>query len=365
MSATSVKPFIVFGKPDISKAEEDSVLEVLKSGWLSTGKKVREFESEFADMMGFKEAVAVSSCTDGLILSLITAGVGYGHEVITSPLTFVATVNAIIAVGAKPVFVDVKTSGLINPAEIEEKITHKTRAIIPVHYTGQVCDMTLLLQMAKKHNLWLIEDCAHMFGSDYKPKGDFAAYSFYPTKNITAGEGGMVLTKNSKDSEMIRILSMQGLSSGAHERYSTKKPATYSVIAPGRKSNMSDVHAAIGLTQLRRWNEIKAKRDIVWEVYEKEHWKRFPGHAKHLFTILSEHRDDLKDFLYSKGIGTGIHFNPVHMEPGYEFLGHRRGDFPQAERIGRMTLSLPVSSTMTKEDAEYVWETFKSFGSDK
>lgn len=340
-------------------------MEVLESGWLSTGKKVKEFEEEFSKFLRVDQSVAVSSCTDGLILSLLSAGVGFGHEVITSPLTFAATANAILAVGARPIFCDVLSYGCIDPLEIEKFITHKTRAIIPVHYTGQVCDMVQIMKIAKENNLWVIEDCAHMFGADYKPKGDYAVYSFYPTKNITSGEGGMVVCKNSGDVAQVRLLSMQGLSAGAHERYGKKKPTSYSVIIAGRKANMSDIHAAIGLAQLKRWHELKAKRDVIWNTYESEHWKRPPGHSKHLFTVWNEKRDELRDFLHSKGIGTGIHFNPLHLEPGFEFLGYRCGDFPEAERIGRMTLSLPVSSTMSKEDAEYVWETFKSFRGDK
>lgn len=359
--STSVKPFIVFGKPDISELEETAVLEVLRSGWLSTGKKVKEFEEAFAHFIGVDEAAAVSSCTDGLILSLVSAGVGFGHEVITTPMTFAATANAIIAVGAKPVFVDVLPYGGIDPTKISEAITHKTRAIIPVHYTGQVCDMNSILRIAKQFNLWVIEDCAHMFGGDYKPKGDFASYSFYPTKNITSGEGGMVVTKVSKDLDKIRILSSQGLSAGSHERYGTKKPSFYSVMAPGRKSNMSDLHAAIGLTQIKRWPEIKEKRDAIWSIYEKEHWPRPKGHSHHLFTIWSENREDLRDHLYKNGIGTGIHFNPLHLEPGYEFLGYHRGDFYEAEKIGKGTLTLPISSTMSVEDAEFVLETVKSY----
>jgi dTDP-4-amino-4,6-dideoxygalactose transaminase len=362
-SLANVKPFIVFGKPDISELEKSAVLEVLDSGWLSTGKKVKEFEDEFSKFIGVDNAIAVSSCTDGLILSLLAAGVGYGHEVITSPLTFAATANAILAVGARPVFADVLSHGCIDPSKIGRLVTHKTRAVIPVHYTGQMCDMNQIIKIAKLLNLWVIEDCAHMFGSPYVPKGDFAVYSFYPTKNITSGEGGMVVTKDSKDADSIRILSMQGLSAGAHERYGSNKPKNYSVIIPGRKSNMSDIHAAIGLTQLRRWPEIKGKREKIWNVYESEHWKRGDGHSKHLFTVWSEQRDELREFLHKKGIGTGIHFNPLHLEPGYEFLEYQKGDFPEAERIGRQTLSLPVSSTMVKEDAEFVWETFKSFKS--
>lgn len=364
MSVT-VKPYIVFGKPDITQMEKDAVIDVLNSGWISTGQKVKEFENEFSRYVAVDNCVAVSSCTDGLILSLLAAGVGYGHEVITTPLSFAATVNAILSVGAKPVFVDVLPHGNIDPSKIPGYITHKTRAIIPVHYTGQACDMGYILQIAKKFNLWIIEDCAHMFGADYKPKGDFACYSFYPTKNITSIEGGMVVTKSEKDAEIIRVLSMQGLSSGAHERYGSGSPKNYSVIIPGRKSNMTDVNAAVGLTQLKRWPSIKFKRDVVWNVYEKEHWKRQPDHSRHLFTVWSEERDDLRLYLHKKGVGTGIHFNALHLEPGYQFLKYRRGDFPEAEKIGRMTLSLPVSSTMTEEDAEYVWECFKSYKNDR
>lgn len=361
MSVTLVKPYIVFGKPDISQMEKDAVMEVLDSGWLSTGKKVLEFENEFAKFIGSYHTAAVSSCTDGLILSLLACGVGYGHEVITTPITFAATVNAILAVGAKPVFVDVLPHGNIDPGKIEEVITNKTRAIITVHYTGQVCDMDRILKVAKEYTLWVVEDCAHMFGSSYVPKGDFACYSFYPTKNITTAEGGMVVSKNAKDIDAIRVLSMQGLSAGAHERYGSKAPKTYSVMYPGRKSNMTDINAAIGLCQLKRWPELKAKRDAVWEVYEREHWKRPLNHSHHLFTIWNEKRDELRAHLHQKGVGTGIHFNALHLEPGYQLLGYKKGDFKEAEKLGRMTLSLPVSSTMTKEDAEYVWQAVKSF----
>ena len=360
-TAVAEKPFLVFGKPDIGEAEKAEVLEVLGSGWLSTGQKVAAFEEEFQRYMGRGHAVAVSSCTDGLILSLVAAKVRPGDEVITTPLTFAATVNAILAVGAVPVFVDVTESGHIDPEQIEEVITDRTAAILPVHYTGSACDMGAILDVAKWDNLPIIEDAAHAFGGTYPKEktrignlGDFACFSFYPTKNITCGEGGMVVVHDEAHAHSLRTMSRQGLSAGAHARYSSGPILPYHVAVPGRKANMSDLHAAVGLAQIRRWDEIKERRGIVWEIYETAFGKKEEGHSQHLFTISSGLRDRLRDSLNRAGIGTGIHFRPLHLEPAYSFLRYREGDFPVAEGIGRKTLSLPVSPTMTADDARRV-----------
>lgn len=374
LSAVSIDaPFIVFGKPDIGQDEKDAVMSVLESGWLSTGRMVESFEEEFQRYLGEGFPVAVSSCTDGLILSLIAAGVSHGDHVITTPLTFAATANAIKAVGAIPVFVDTTPQGQIDPENIRGAITPLTRAIIPVHYTGAACDMVKIMSIARANNIPVIEDAAHGFGGFHvkqKKKigtfGDYAVFSFYPTKNITSGEGGMVVCRNSPSATLIRTLSMQGLSTGAHRRYSQTGVKSYRVLAPGRKSNMSDIHAAIGITQLRRWPELRLTRFTVWKMYEDAFGKKEDGHSQHLFTIREPRRQEFRQFLYDEGIGTGIHFNPLHFEPGFASLGYEVGDFPNAEEIGLSTVSLPVSSTMTAEDAQRVIDAvhrFKTGGS--
>jgi dTDP-4-amino-4,6-dideoxygalactose transaminase len=372
----STPKFLTFGKPDITEAEIEAVAAVMRSGWLSTGSVVNEFEKAFEKFIGEGYAVAVSSCTEALRLSLAVSNAGCGHEVITSPMTFAATANAILANDSKPVFVDVTSSGHMNPDEIERNITGKTKAIIPVHYTGASADLKPILELAEKYRITVIEDAAHSFDGEYvEPMSDkipglrhkigtvspYTCFSFYPTKNITCGEGGMVMCRNKDIAERIKTLSMQGLSSGAWKRYGSGPIRSYEVSYAGYKGNMTDIQAAIGLTQLGRWPEMKARRDAIWTVYEDAFGLKEPGHSKHLFTIRSPKRDQLRQHLYGRGIGTGIQFSPLHLEPGYVSLGYKRGDFPKAEKIGAETVSLPVSSTMTEDDAYRVVAAVKEF----
>jgi len=366
---------IVFGKPDITGAEIMAVNDVMRSGWLSGGPVATRFEDMFANYLGNGIfAVSVSSCTEALILSLMALEIGPGDKVIVPTMTYCATVNAIIQVGAIPVFVDSTVSGHINPYNIPEKIDEKVKAIIPVHYTGSACNISEIMEIANNYGLKVIEDAAHAFdgwgvGADRAPSilfplgtiGNMGCFSFYPTKNITCGEGGMIVTKHKILAEAARILSNQGQSDDAWTCCNLKASKNREVVSPGRKGNMSDIHAAIGVTQLERWPEIKAKRKAVWDVYENAFGKKEPGHSMHLFTIQSKNRDKLRKHLNRDGIGTGIHFKPLHLEPAYEFLGHKKGDFPVAEYIGKTTVSLPVSSTMTVEDAEFVVKKIKEF----
>jgi dTDP-4-amino-4,6-dideoxygalactose transaminase len=368
LTTTEQMPFLVFGKPDISHLEKEAVMEVLDSGWLSTGPWCSLFESEFKKYLGEGHPVAVSSCTDGLTIALMACGVGPGDEVITTPLTFAATVNAILNIGAMPVFVDVNSNGLINPVEILDAISSRTKAIVPVHYTGAPCDMDSILSIALQHGLFVVEDAAHAFGGVH-PKtnkkigtmGHYSAFSFYPTKNITCGEGGIVVAKTEAMADKIRTISLQGLSAGAHQRYGSGPVRPYRVVTQGIKGNLSDIHAAIGATQLRRWPVMNMSRSVVWTVYEEAFGTKPKGHSMHLFTVNVNDRDGLRQFLHKKGIGTGIHFNPLHLEPAYAPLGYKSGDFPKAETLGLTTLSLPVSSTMTVSDAERVVREVKEF----
>lgn len=370
-----VKPepkFITFGKPDISNAEITAVTSVLRSGWLSTGSVVKELEKEFEAFIGSGQAVAVSSATMGLMLSMAVACIGDTFEIITTPLTFPATINAILAMRVKPVFLDVTESGQIDSGAMRSlllKEHNRIAGIMPVHYGGATCEMREIMSVARYFNIKVIEDAAHAFGAEYvEPSangtpglrkkigtiGDCTVFSLYPTKNITAGEGGMVMTKNPEWAERIRVLSMQGLSSNAWKRYSSGPIQVYEALCPGYKGNMSDIHAAIALTQLRRWPDMLARRLKVWNIYEDAFGLREPGHSKSLFMIRVKNRDLFRQKMYEAGIGTGVHYNPIHLEPGFQRLGHKLGDFPMAEKIGLSTVSLPVSSTMTEEDAHRV-----------
>lgn len=370
--------FIVFGKPDIGAQEIEAVNAVLRSGWLSTGPVVKQFEEEFEAFMGGGSAVAVSSATMGLMLSLAVACIGDGLEVITTPLTFPATINAILMMRAKPIFVDVDEHGNLDANKVKPIFNrpHRVRGIMPIHYLGASADMREIMHLAHIHDLKVIEDAAHAFGAEFVGPSekdnpgsrqkigtisDFSVFSFYPTKNITAGEGGMVMCKHADQAERMRRLTMQGLSSDAWKRYGPGTVKRYELLHPGYKGNLSDIHAAIGLAQLRRWPELLAKRSKVWDIYEDAFGWKEPGHSKSIFTIRVKERDAFRQHMHAAGIGTGIHYNPCHLEPGFRYMGYKLGDFPNAEKIGLTTVSLPVSSTMTEEDAHRVVKEAKKY----
>jgi dTDP-4-amino-4,6-dideoxygalactose transaminase len=348
-----ISEFLTFNRPDLGEEEMSAVMDVIRSGWIGTGQVCTQFEEEFAGFMGGGYAVGVSSCTMGLQLALKALGIGENDtdEVITTPLTFAATINAVLAVGAKPVLVDVTREGIIDLEKVNENVDLFTKAVIPVHYSGIPVDLSKLDPSLK---LKVVEDCAHAFGSLFGKKGDFQVFSFYANKNITAGEGGMVLTRDKRLADEIRVLSSQGLSQGAWMRYGTSKPRQYSVEKIGVKGNLPDVLAAIGLVQLRRWPEMRQKRLQVWRVYEKAFGSKGLGQSTHFYPLRVANRDQVRLRLHEKGIGTGIHYKPLHLEPAYKFLGYKEGDFPNAEAWGRDEISLPVSSKMTDLDANRV-----------
>ena len=268
--------FLTFGKPTISQDEIDEVVDTLKSGWIGTGPKTKKFEQEFADYIGTKYAVALNSCTAALHLSLLALGIGDGDEVITTPLTFCATANTIVHVGAVPVFVDIeKDSFNINPDLIEQKITSKTKAIMPVHMAGRSCDMDKIMAIAKKHNLAVIEDAAHAAESCYKNQkigniGNVGCFSFYVNKNITTAEGGMITTNDAELAEKIKVLSLHGMNNDAWKRFSSSGYKHYDLMYPGYKYNMTDIQSSLGLHQLKNIEVMLKRREQIWALYDNE-----------------------------------------------------------------------------------------------
>lgn len=370
------KPLPVF-LPSIAQEEIDEVIDTLKSGWISTGPKVQLFQKMVKEYVGCNYTVALNSCTAGLHLSLLAAGVGPGDEVITTPFTFTATANVIIHVGARPVFVDIqKDTFNIDPSLIEGVITKKTKAIIPVHYGGHPCDMDEILKIAKKYKLVVIEDAAHAIGAKYKGRnigtmGDFASFSFYATKNMTTAEGGMVCTKDKKEAEKIRMMGLHGMDRDAWKRYSKGGYWYYEVKYPGFKYNMTDIQASLGIHQIKKLNDFISRREKITQFYNKsfkhlpeivvQATRKYVKHARHLYTILLDidklriNRDDFFKALDAENIGTSVHFIPVHLHPYYrEKFGFKRGDFPNTEYVFDRTISLPIHPAMAKKDMEDV-----------
>lgn len=372
------KDFLVFGKPFVGQEEIAEVVDTLKSGWWGTGPKTELFEKKFASYTGATYALGVNSATAGLHLALKSLGIGPGDEVITTPLTFVSTVNVILYCGATPVFADVeRDSWNIDPKEIEKKITKKTKVILPVHLHGRPCDMDATMQIAKQHKLFVVEDAAHAAEAIYKGKkvgsiGDITVFSFYVTKNIATGEGGMVTTNNKKFSESMRIMSLHGLSRDAYKRYSVRYYRHYEAVIPGFKYNLTDIASSIGIHQLARVEKNWLIRKKHWDTYMHA-FKSMPvlilpaadssstKHARHLFAILLRleklriSRDDFIDQLIKMNIGSGVHFNPVHLHDYYRRgLGFKKGMFPHAEFIGERTLSLPLGANLTGKDIQDV-----------
>ncbi len=365
--------FLVFGRPVIEKEEIDAVMDCYKRGWIGTGPRVQEFEKDFAVYNGARHAIALNSCTAALHLSMLAAGIGAGDEVITSPMTFCATVNAIIHSGARPVLADCGRESMnLSPEAVAAKITPRTKAILPVHFAGRCCDMESLTDLASAHNLVLIEDCAHAIESDYRGTragrfGKLGCFSFYVTKNVITGEGGMVTTDDARLAAKIKTLALHGMDHDAWKRYSDDGYKHYQVVHAGFKYNMMDIQAAAGIHQLKRVEANWAKRQRVWDIYN-ESFKDLPcilpkkpepdiRHAYHLYTPLIEidrirgNRDWVLNAMNAENIGTGVHYLPVHLHPYYQqSFGWKPGDFPNAEWIGTRTLSLPLSPGLSEKD---------------
>jgi dTDP-4-amino-4,6-dideoxygalactose transaminase len=375
--------FLVFGQPDIRDPEIEEVVATLRSGWLGTGPKTKQFEAEFAEYVGAKHAIGLNSCTAGLHLSLLALGIGPGDEVITSAMTFAATVNVILHVGADPVLVDVDPgTHNLDPDLVRAAVSPRTRAIMPVHMAGLPCDMSALGSIAREHGLHVIEDAAHATESsiDGRKVGSIStltAFSFYVTKNVVTGEGGMVTTDDDALAEDLRVRSLHGMSRDAWKRYSSAGFQHYDVVLPGWKYNMTDVQASLGIHQLRRVDENLRRRGEIWEQY-RECLSGIPGitlppdfdrgvHARHLYRIEVDpaeagiDRDTLLMALKERNIGTGVHFRAVHTHSYFQrVLAAPVGRFPNAERIGERTLSLPLSSRLTAEDVADVSDAIRA-----
>ncbi len=372
-SIRSKDRFLVFGAPTIEDAEIQEVVASLKTGWLGTGPKVARFEKDFGAYKGAEQVIAVNSCTAALHLSMLGASLQPGDQVITSPLTFCATVNAIIHAGAKPVLADVDPVTMnIDPAQVEAKITAKTRAILPIHFAGRPCNMDALCDIACRYDLKLIEDCAHAIETEYKGRkagtfGDFGCFSFYVTKNICTGEGGMVLTRNAEDAARIKILALHGMSKDAWKRFSDDGYKHYQVVESGFKYNMMDIQAAIGIHQLQRVETYWQRRQEIWQHYNKALADlpiTLPAdpepetrHAYHLYTILIDEartgmsRDTFLNAITAENIGVGVHYMSIPEHPYYQqTFGWKPEDYPNAMRIGRQTVSLPLSAKLTLSD---------------
>ncbi len=369
--------FLVFGAPAIGEEEIAEVAASLRSGWLGTGPKVHRFEEDFRAYRKAPYAVAVNSCTAALHLSLLAAGLEPGAEVIAPAMTFCATINAIIHAGATPVLADIDPVTLnLDPDQVRNRMTPQTKAIVPVHFAGRPCDMDALEGLAREHGLKMIEDCAHAVETEYRGRaagtyGDFGCFSFYVTKNLTTGEGGMVLARREEDAARIKTFALHGLSRDAWKRFSDEGYKHYYVVECGFKYNMMDLQAAIGLHQLKRVEENWQKRKAVWEKYN-EAFADLPlslpapsepntRHGLHLYTVLIDEartgigRDAFLEAMTFHGIGVGVHYLSIPEHPYYQDrFGWRPEDFPHAMRLGRQTMSLPLSPKLTEEDARDV-----------
>lgn len=365
--------FLVFGAPAIEEPEIEEVVASMRAGWLGTGPKVARFEEDFRAYKGVKHAAAVNSCTAALHLSLLAAGLQPGDEVITTPLTFCATVNAIIHAGATPVLADIDPVTMnIDPEQVAARITPRTRAIVPVHFAGRPCEMDQLCTIAERHGLKLIEDCAHAIEAEYRGKktgtfGDFGCFSFYVTKNIMTGEGGMVLARREEDAARIKTLALHGMSKDAWKRFGDEGYRHYYVVECGFKYNMMDIQAAMGLHQLQRIERYWKRRKEIWQRYN-EAFADLPltlpadhpadvRHAYHLYTILIDDkragisRDGFLEAMTRLNIGIGVHYLSVPEHPYYQQrFGWQPEEYPYAMRIGRRTVSLPISPGLTDDD---------------
>ena len=385
------KSFLPYALPSIGEEEIAEVVDSLRSGWITMGPKVKRFESDFAEYIGTTQAIAVNSCTAGLQIALHALGIGAGDEVIVPTTTFCATANVVVQLGAKPVLVDVGDDLNIDVASARAAVTARTKAIMPVHYGGQACDLAELYSLAAERGLAVVEDAAHAVGSVYagrkigatfddafpRPPGRATVFSFYATKNLATGEGGMITVDDEALANRCRRLALHGMSRDAWQRYTSEGSWYYEVLEPGYKQNMSDVQAALGIHQLRRLDGFIERRQRYAAIYDRAFADlpevsvpvRRPRrtHTFHLYPVRFSHerlrisRDDIIRELARGNIGTSVHFIPVHLHPYYrDTFGYSRRDLPNAVRIYDELVSLPLYPAMSEDDVAGVAEAVRA-----
>lgn len=375
-----MKTFLPFALPLIGEDEINEVVDTLRSGWLTTGPKTKQFEKEFAEFVKVDFALAVNSATAGLHLALEAVGIKRGDKVITTPYTFTASAEVIRYFDADPLFVDIDLKTFnIDAEKIEQAILEnpgQVKAILPVHFAGQACDMDKIMSISKEHNIPVIEDAAHALPTSYKNKligsvGDITVFSFYVTKTLATGEGGMITTNNSKFAERIRTMRLHGISRDVYDRYTSNKPSWYyEVIAPGFKYNMTDIAASLGIHQLRKANEMRVRRESIAEQYTKA-FKNLPFktpaspdlglHSWHLYVIQLEQsklkidRNRFIELMSEEGIGTSVHFIPLHIQPFWrDMYALKPEDYPLSLEAYQNAVSLPIYPKMKDADIENV-----------
>jgi dTDP-4-amino-4,6-dideoxygalactose transaminase len=377
---------IPFALPEITEDEINAVVDCMRSGWLTTGPKCKQFEEDFNSLFSTNTtSIAVNSATMGLLICLEAFGVKGGDEVIVPTNTFSATAMMPVHLGARPVFVDINANDFnIDTNKIERAITGRTKAIIPVHFAGQSCNMDEINSLAKKHNIKVLEDAAHALPTYYKGNligdstSDATVFSFYATKTITTGEGGMIVTSDEEIAKRAKIMRIHGISRDVFDRYTTvgDRKWYYEIVAPGTKCNLTDIAASIGIEQLKKYKQFHKRRIQIAQYYLEE-FKNLPitlpnvhgdisAHAWHLFVIRTNQntnfeRDEMASKINAHGIGTSLHFIPLHLQPFYaNSFNYSYGDFPESESVYESAISLPIYTKLTDLDVEYIAKSIKS-----
>lgn len=373
--------FLSFYRPSVDEDDIASVADAVRSGWLTLGPRTERLEAELKAFLGVRNVVALSSCTDAMFLALKALGIGPGDEVITSPLTFASTVHAIIHTGAAPVLADIEDATFgVSPEEIERKLSPATKAVLPVHFGGQACRIGAILELARNRGLFVIEDAAHSFGASWNGTavgafGNATAFSFYATKNITTGEGGCIATADDGLADAVRKLGFHGMSRDAWKRYTDRGSWYYEVESPGYKCNMSDIHAALGLSQLRKAGYLLERRKQIAELYREglgeSPFFRLPAagegnvHTWHLYVIrlaieaLRIDRDQFIKALTEERIGSSVHFIPIHRHPFFKPMLGRGERYPACDDFFDRCISLPLYAGMSERDVKTVVDALK------